>query len=203
MSIFGYARVSTDKQEQKNQEHVLYKYATEKGFILNEIICETISSRKQYSERALSSLIDSMSCGDELIVYDLTRLSRSGAMEVSFIVDQFKSKGMALHLIKENMVFDFRSSESSSRTQKMFNECLLMMLGMFAEMERVNISERTKAGLAARRKAGIRLGRPKGTSLDASVIDKMKDLKNLGLSNVKIGNQFGIDRRTVASALGG
>ena len=51
---------------------------------------------------------------------------------------------------------------------------LIFLFGLFAEIERDLISERTKEGLAAAREKGKLLGRPKGT-LGKSKLDGRKD----------------------------
>ncbi len=59
------------------------------------------------------------------------------------------------------------------------------MLALFAQMERMMISRRTKEALATKKALGIALGKPKGT-LQHSLYDKdaqrIVELLNLGLS---------------------
>ncbi|KPA12054.1 resolvase, partial [Candidatus Magnetomorum sp. HK-1] len=58
---------------------------------------------------------------------------------------------------------------------------MITMFGLFAEIERDLISERTKLGLAAARKKGKQLGRPKGTG--KSRLDSYKPEIETLLSN--------------------
>ena len=62
---------------------------------------------------------------------------------------------------------------------------MITMLSLFAQLERVMISRRTKEALAAKKAQGVILGKPKGT-IQGSIYDKDKarivELLNLGVS---------------------
>jgi DNA invertase Pin-like site-specific DNA recombinase len=69
---------------------------------------------------------------------------------------------------------------------------MITLLSLFAEMERMMISKRTKEALAARKVQGITLGKPKGTIQD-SIYDKDRDriieLLQLGVSARRISTR--------------
>jgi len=68
--------------------------------------------------------------------------------------------------------------------QDMQTKVMIAMFGLFAEIERDLISERTKQGLAVARAKGKLLGRPKG-SLGKSKLDgREEEIKTLLLKTV-------------------
>ena len=56
---------------------------------------------------------------------------------------------------------------------------MIAMFGLFAEVERDLISERTKEGLAAPKAKGKRLGRPKGALGKSKLDGKEEDIRML------------------------
>jgi DNA invertase Pin-like site-specific DNA recombinase len=179
--VYGYTRVSTDKQETDNQKHIILEYAHNNGIKIDEIIETTVSSRKDREKRLIDDTLEQLSNGDTLIVYSLDRIGRS-TLDTLQIIEDIKNKGIKLILIKDNLTIDPYNSNP-------YNEMMLTMLSAFAQLERSFISERTKAGLAARKAQGIKLGRKKGQQVK-SIYDehreKIEELFTLGLSLKKI-----------------
>jgi DNA invertase Pin-like site-specific DNA recombinase len=75
--IYGYIRVSTDKQTTENQRYEILKFAHEKNLHVDRWIEETISATKRLSDRKLGALLTTMREDDILIVTELSRLGRS------------------------------------------------------------------------------------------------------------------------------
>ena len=69
--IYGYIRVSTDKQTTENQRFEILKFAHEKKLSIDRWIEETISATKKLSDRKLGALIERMHEDDILIVTEL------------------------------------------------------------------------------------------------------------------------------------
>ena len=92
---------------------------------------------------------------------ELSRLGRSLG-QILQIVDALVQKGVRLVAIKEAIRFE---GKQTWRTK-----ALLTLFGLFAEIERDLIAERTKEGLIAAKAKGKRLGRPKG-ALGKSKLD--------------------------------
>ena len=77
---------------------------------------------------------------------------------------------------------------------------MVMLFGLFAEIERELISLRTKEALAAARAAGKRLGRPYGTRGRSKLDGREQDIKRLlamHVSKASIANITGVDRATL------
>ena len=77
---------------------------------------------------------------------------------------------------------------------------MITLFGLFAEVERDLISERTKEGLAKAKAQGLNAGRPKG-SLGVSKLDgkeeEITQLLSKGVSKASIARITGVSRPTL------
>ncbi len=151
--FYGYARVSTSLQSLQNQRHEIFEYAHKNNILIDKIVEIEISSTKNKKERLIDETLSKLTRGDVLIVTKLDRLGRS-TIEVLQIIEDIKSKGIILHIIKDGLIIDTNISNP-------VNDMLLTLLSGFAQMEKNFISERTKSALAQRKAQGIKLGRKK------------------------------------------
>ena len=149
--IYGYIRVSTDKQTTENQRFEILKFTDEKNLKVDRWIEETVSSTRKLSERKLGRLLSDMQKGDILLVSELSRLGRS-LMEVMSI----------LHSLMEKNVKVFTTKERYELGNNINSKVLAFAFSLSAEIERSMISSRTKEALARKKSEGMRLGRPKG-----------------------------------------
>lgn len=149
--IYGYLRVSTDRQTSENQHFEILKFADEKKLPIDEWVQETVSGAKKITERQLGTLIDRLEAGDILVVTELSRLGRS-LMEVMSV----------LHLLMEKEVRVYTVKERYELGNNISSKVLAFAFSLSAEIERSMISSRTKEALARKRSEGVRLGRPKG-----------------------------------------
>ena len=149
--IYGYIRVSTDKQTTENQRFEILKFADERKLSIDRWIQETVSSTKKLSDRKLGALIERMHEDDILIVSELSRLGRS-LLEVMSI----------LHTLMEKDVKVFTTKEHYELGNNISSKVLAFAFSLSAEIERSMISSRTKEALARKKSEGKRLGRPKG-----------------------------------------
>jgi putative DNA-invertase from lambdoid prophage Rac len=163
--IYGYIRVSTDKQTTENQRFEILKYADEKQLHVDRWIEETISATKKLSDRKLGALIERMRENDILIVTELSRLGRS-ILEVMSI----------LHTLMEKDVKVFTTKERYELGNNISSKVLAFAFSLSAEIERSMISSRTKEALARKRHEGKRLGRPKGTLSSVTKLTGKDDL---------------------------
>ena len=150
-TIYGYIRVSTDKQTTENQRYEILKFADEKKFSVDKWIEETVSGTKKVEERKLGSLINSMQKDDVLLLTELSRLGRS-LMEVMSILHVLMGKGVKDYTVKER--YELGNNINS--------KVLAFAFSLSAEIERSMISSRTKEALARMKSEGRKLGRPNG-----------------------------------------
>ena len=91
--------------------------------------------------------------------------------QVIQIVDTLVHRKIRFIAIKEGIEFD---GQQDLRTKVM-----IALFGLFAELERDLISERTKEGLAATKTQGKLLGRPKGALGKSRLDGKEQDIREL------------------------
>ena len=75
--VYGYIRVSTDKQTLENQRFEICAYAVRENLGQPVWIEETISGTKDPHSRKLGWLLNRLKAGDMLICSELSRLGRS------------------------------------------------------------------------------------------------------------------------------
>ena len=164
MTVLGYIRVSSDKQDLQKQEHLLLKYAQQHDLQISDFIKIEISSRKDTKARRIDELLSRLDKDDVLLVAELSRLGRN-MFEVINIINQLSENGVKLVFV--------RQPELS--TTGPHGKLLLAIYSYFAEAERDFISVRTKQGLAAARARGKQLGRPKGSRDKERVLDPYRE----------------------------
>lgn len=175
--IYGYIRVSTDKQTIEGQKNLISRWAQDRGLVVQWIEKE-ISSRKTLEQRGITEMVDSLQAADTIIVTELSRLGRS-TKEVLGIVDNIvKDKGCRLITLNPPLDIDGTNIDSP------MNNLIITMFAAIAKMERDFISERTKQGLRAVEAKGIKLGKPAGgvqRCLYDRDHDKIKHLVEMGV----------------------
>ena len=153
MRTIAYLRVSTGCQDLGQQKLAILEYARQHRMTVDDVV-EVHGSTRRASQRAhVLDLIETLSPGDRLMVSELSRLGRSLG-QILQIVDHLVQKGVRLVAIKEAIRLEGR--------QTLQTKAMLTLFGLFAEIERDLIAERTKEGLIAAKAQGKRLGRPKG-----------------------------------------
>ena len=164
MKTIAYLRVSTGGQDVATQKLAILDYARRHRFTVARFVEAQLSSRRRQREQIFQT-IEALPTGDRLVVSELSRLGRSLGQIIQ-AVDQLLKKGVSLIAIKESIRLEGK--------QDLQTKVTIALFGLFAEIERDLISERTKEGLAAARARGRLLGRPKG-SLGPSKLDGKED----------------------------
>lgn len=149
--IYGYIRVSTDKQTVENQRFEINKFIKKTKFKVDEWIEETISGTVSPKERNLGKLIEKTKKGDLIICSELSRLGRNMFMIMS-ILNILMERGVIIYTVKER----YRLGEDLT------SKVLAFAFSISAEIERTLISQRTTEALRRKKAEGVKLGRPKG-----------------------------------------
>ena len=152
--IYGYIRVSTDKQTVDNQRYEINQFCDRQEMVIEKWIEETISGTKNVEDRKLGKLLKRMKKGDILICSELSRLGRNLLM-IMGILNECMNKDIQVWTIKDNYRL---GSDINSKV-------LAFAFGLSAEIERNLISQRTKEALARKKAKGVVIGRPKGKNL--------------------------------------
>jgi DNA invertase Pin-like site-specific DNA recombinase len=190
--IYGYIRVSTDKQTVENQRYEVNQFCQKSILVVDKWIEETISGSKNVRDRKLGGLLKKMKPGDILICSELSRLGRNLLM-IMGILNECMNKDIQVWTIKDNYRL---GSDINSKV-------LAFAFGLSAEIERNLISQRTKEALARKKAEGIILGRPIGSKSSSTKLTgqekKIKDLLEKKVSYSAIGRILGVHRITVSS----
>jgi DNA invertase Pin-like site-specific DNA recombinase len=142
MTIYGYARVSTDGQTLAAQNAQLHAAGCAK--IYSEKVSGARTDRVE-----LGKLLKRLDEGDVLVVTRLDRLARS-TRDLLNILDRVAKAGAG-----------FRSlADTWADTTTPHGRLMLTILGGLAEFERELIRARTGEGRARAKAAGVHMGRP-------------------------------------------
>jgi len=188
--IYGYIRVSTEKQTVDNQRFEIEQFCLKNNLKIEHWIEETISGNKTPDKRLLGSLLEEVKAGDLIICSELSRLGRSLFMIMS-ILNQLMLNEVRIWTIKDN----YRLGDNIQ------SKVLAFAFGLSAEIERGLISQRTKEALARKRAEGIVLGRPSGRKSTYVKLSgrehEIKALLDRQFSKTAIGRIYGVNRMTV------
>lgn len=190
--IYGYIRVSCDKQSVENQRFEINQFCKKQNLQIDGWIEEVISGTKNYSKRQLGQLLKRIKKDDLIICAELSRLGRNLFM-IMEILNICMNKECRVWTIKDN----YRLGEDIQ------SKVLAFAFGLSAEIERNLISQRTKEALARKKSEGVILGRPKGrknstTKYKLSGKEKLIErLLKKGTSKSKIARTCKVDRNTL------
>ena len=190
--VYGYIRVSTDKQSVDNQRFEIERFCLNNNMAIDQWIQETISGAKLPEKRLLGSMLAKVQTGDLIICSELSRLGRSIFMIMS-ILNFLMNNGVQIWTIKDN----YRLGDSIQA------KILAFAFGLSAEIERDLISQRTKEALTRKKSEGLVLGRPLGKkSAHFKLSEYEVEIQALLAENISksaIARKYGVSRKTVAS----
>ena len=188
--IYGYIRVSSDKQTVENQRYEINSFCQKEHLNIDGWIEETISGTKNYNKRALGRLLKKVRKDDLIICAELSRLGRNLFM-IMEILSLCMKKGCKVWTIKDN----YRLGDDIQ------SKVLAFAFGLSAEIERNLISQRTKEALALRKAQGIHVGRKYGSK---NAVYKLtgkerlvKEMLVKGESKAVIARKLHVDRITL------
>jgi DNA invertase Pin-like site-specific DNA recombinase len=189
--IYGYIRVSTDKQTVENQRFEINQFCQKQEFVVGKWIEESISGTKSIDDRKLGKLLRKMKKDDVLICSELSRLGRNLLM-IMGILNECLNRDIQVWTIKDNYRL---GSDINSKV-------LAFAFGLSAEIERNLISQRTKEALARKKAEGVILGRPKGSKSKRKKLSgkeaEIKALLDKNISKSAIARILGVHRLTVS-----
>ena len=185
-----YLRVSSFDQKKgiESQRRALKEYCNNHGF-MNRVWYKDKLSGKDTNRPAFKKLQKDIFAGKvhTVIVWKLDRLSRNLRDGINVLTD-WLSKDVRIIAITQDL--DFTGT---------MGQMIANILFAIAQMERENIRENTKRGLANAKAKGIKLGRK--FSLDQEQVIKAKQLKSNGYKVKDISEQLDVTRQTVYNYL--
>ena len=181
---FGYGRVSTRDQHTEAQHDALLAAGVDPKNIFVEKASTRLAQRPKLEE-----LRKVLRDGDTIVVTKVDRLARS-LLDLITIADDLRKQGVTLEVL----------SGTFNRSDPM-GEAFFQMTGVFAQLERDLIRQRTHEGLAAARARGRKGGRrAKLTDAQAAEVRRMYAAKECTVK--EIGELFGITRESVYRYVG-
>jgi DNA invertase Pin-like site-specific DNA recombinase len=178
MTVYGYARVSTDGQTLDAQETALRAAGAERVFA--EKVSGAVTDRK-----ALAKALAALSAGDVLAVTRLDRLARSTRDLLNVLATVFEHGA------------GFRSlGDPWADTKTPHGRLMLTVLGGLAEFERALILSRIGEGRARAMARGVRFGRK--LKLTAHQIAEARARREAGEALTDIGRSFNVSHSTIS-----
>ena len=180
MALVEYARVSSIQQDLTEQIEALKAFGCEKIFSGKH------SGKAKDNQEQLNKMLDYIREGDTVVVTKVDRLGRS-LNQVLNVLEEFKRQNIGFVAIQQNV--DTRKQSDPLAI------AMIQLLGIFAELERSFIVERTQEGIRAKREAGEKCGgRP--AALTESKLKQFKADAESGLSLSVLGHKYKISRAT-------
>jgi DNA invertase Pin-like site-specific DNA recombinase len=172
----GYIRVSSFDQNPDRQLE---------GLRLDKVFTDKASGLDT-NRPQLKAMIDFIREDDKLFIHSMDRLARDLG-DLRKIVNDFTSKGITIHFVKEGLTFTNEESPMS--------KLLLSVMGAVAEFERSIIKERQREGIEIGKRKGIYKGRK--AKLKPEQVEDLMQKISLGIPKTKVAKDLGIKRSTL------
>jgi DNA invertase Pin-like site-specific DNA recombinase len=178
MTIYGYARVSTDGQTLAAQDAALTAAGCAKVYA--EKVSGAVTDRK-----ALAKVLMLLKEGDTLIVTRLDRQARS-TRDLLNTLDTIAKKGAGFKSL----------ADAWADTTTPHGRLMLTVLGGLAEFERELIRVRTGEGRARANARGVHIGRP--PALTPHQQAEARKRRDNGETLMDIARTYGVSHTTIA-----
>lgn len=178
----GYARVSDNDQTEALQLDALAAANCDEVFVDHGV------SGANRSRPALDRILASLRPNDTLVVWKLDRLGRS-TIHLLEILGDLRQRDI-----------DFIALTQGIDTTTAVGRMLFGQLAVFAEFEREQISDRTKAGMAAAKKRGQHMGRPNRLT-QSQIVMISEEFAGGGVTIKGIAERYQISPQTVSRAI--
>lgn len=190
MNVAVYVRVSTLDQENglASQKRAIQRWLTGHRVKKAQWFEDRVSGTKD-KRPGLDKLQQAIFHGERkvVVVWSLSRLTRKGAYEGLTMLAKWLERGVRVVSIAEQ--FDFYGPQG---------ELIAALLFALAKMQRDELSNATRRGLAAAKERGVKLGkRPGRWTLE------VKPLHDAGMKPAEIARQLKRSRQAVHNVLNG
>lgn len=180
--LIGYARVSTDDQDLRNQRDELHAAGCTRIFA--EKITGTHAKRPE-----LARMLDHLRAGDVVTVTRLDRLARS-TRDLLDIAERIQAAGAGLRSLAEPW------ADTTTPAGRM----VLTVFAGIAEFERSLIIDRTRSGREAAKARGVKFG-PRPTLSPAQIAHARELIDQDGRTVKQVAELLGVHRSTLYRAL--
>jgi DNA invertase Pin-like site-specific DNA recombinase len=181
---YGYARVSTSKQDTTIQVDAL------KAAGCNFIFTEKVSGKSTNGRTEFKRLMKALKPGDTVVVTKLDRLARSSRDLLNI-----------LHELEEGACGFVSLGETWCDTTSDVGKLVVTIMSGIAEFERKLILSRTEAGILKAREQGKKFGRP--SALDVGQKRKIAERYAAGETMAALAADYEVGEATIFRALQG
>lgn len=179
----AYARVSTTKQDLDRQIDALTKAGIEPAHIYVDKKSGATTKRP-----GLTALLDYARSGDVIVIHTLDRLGRT-VRDTLNLVHDLRERGIGIRNLADPIRIDTADPDDPMA------QLAVVLLALFAEMERTYTLERAAHARAVATAQGRRVGRPSVVS--ASQLAHATQLREQGTTIAEITAQTGMTRSTL------
>ena len=161
--VIHFIRKSTISQEIDHQENLLNETSKQNGWIVVEVIRETISGTKKNEDRkGITHLQDIVNQGgiDLIVVWEISRISRS-PRDFHNLLSFLHERKVGLYIKNLNL---FTLTDDGKENH--ITSLILTLMSEISKMETLTLRERVKVSLNNLKQQGVILGRPIGTKED-------------------------------------
>ena len=187
---YGYARCSTNesKQDINRQKRELKNMGIKEDNIFFEYESGTKDDRKE-----LNRLMQIVKAGDSITSLEVSRLTRS-TQKLCEIIKEVQEKQIKL-VIAGSITIDCSPGSELDAISK----GMMLMWGVFAELERDIITARIKSGMKNAKEKGVQLGRPQMTmeTLPYNFLKYYPMFQNGNINLSELSRLSGISRPTI------
>jgi DNA invertase Pin-like site-specific DNA recombinase len=178
----GYIRVSDDDQTEALQIDALSAAKCDITYG-DHGVSGAVTTRK-----GLDEVLNDLKAGDTFVVWKLDRLGRS-TIHLLLLLDDLRKREV-----------DFVSLTQGIDTTTSVGRMVYGQLAVFAEFEREQIRERTKAGMAAAKRRGKHVGRPRKLT-DTQIAHATRQIEENSETIAGMAKMFGVATLTLSRAL--
>lgn len=181
-----YYRVSTDKQDFKVQEKAIAEFCKKESIAKKVCIefTDTGYSGKRKSRPEFDRMMRLVRGGriGAVICYKLDRLARTAMQASRILLELLDEHKVRVCCVTDEMLHNLPPNSPTT-------PIIVAVMAAVAQIERKQISDRTRAGQLAARKRGVHIGRPKRAV--AEEVEVLK-LRKKGMSYPKIAKTMKI-----------
>ena len=154
MKVYGYTRVSTDEQARggvslEMQAERIRAYAASQGWNLVQTFEDAGHSGTTLERPALQKMLARLNGIGAVLVWKTDRLSRKQRHLLSLLEETFEPRGVG-----------FKSVTEPFDTTTPMGKAMLGVLGVFSQLERDTIAQRTREALKHKQSSGGHVGCP-------------------------------------------
>lgn len=179
-TLVGYARVSTEDQSLDMQIAALEAAGVRPERIKTEKV-SGVAKKRPGRDLALKLCRP----GDTFVVWKFDRVGRS-VLDLLTFIEKLKANGI-----------EFRSLREQIDTKSPVGQAMLALSGVFAQLERDLIAERTKAGVERAKARGVKFGQPKKFDPNGPEIKSMRRMLADGMSVARVAKAFSVAPATI------